>query len=140
MKRLFFLFTTLNFLFLGNCGSGCGPVALKQGPLEGNWICTSITAFGKTEAAPPTLRFNVPEKSATGKGGCNGWFASYESDGAGAVKFGIIGATKMFCADPVGQIESAFFKAVGDADRYELSGSGLRFFKGKTELAVFEKE
>lgn len=110
-------------------------------PLDGNWNCTQISGLGKPELATPTLRLEAAEKRATGNGGCNAWFASYESDGAGTVKFGGIGATKMACNDGRAQIESAFFNALREADSYQFGADGrLILSKGKSALAEFEKE
>lgn len=137
MNRL----STIALLFAGLVMAGKCEKNVVPKPLEGSWICTWIATPGKPEAASPTLRFNISEKSAAGNGGCNSWFSSYETDDAGAVKFGMIGATKMACNDGREQIESAFFNALRDTDGYRYEPDGkLILRKGKTKLARFEKQ
>ena len=137
MNRLSIFSTLLAIVFLA---AQCEENTTAKS-LEGLWNCTSIAGLGKPEAATPTLQFSVADKNATGNGGCNAWFATFQADDNGAIKFGGIGATKMACNDDRAQIESAFFNALREADSYKFEPGGrLKLSKGKMELAAFEKQ
>jgi heat shock protein HslJ len=75
--------------------------------------------------ARPFLIF-MPEGKVTGSGGCNRFFASYESSES-SLKIGLIGSTRMFCHDPpwLMDVEGDFFGCLERSSRFELTEDSL---------------
>ena len=136
MNKLARVFCLLPFLFMG---SKCNDKA-NQKALEGDWICTQVEGVSNTKGeAAPIVHFHLNNKTASGKGGCNTWDATMETNGKGAVHFGPIKATKKACRPFETQVESAFFKALGEADHYVFTENGrLKLFNKQTELIEFK--
>lgn len=61
-----------------------------------------------------------------GSAGCNNYFASYEAD-ANTLTVGPVGATKMFCDDPVGTMnqENAYLSLLASVTGYTIGGEHL---------------
>lgn len=72
-----------------------------------------------------------------GSAGCNSYFASYEA-GDSALSFGIVGATEMYCDEPVGTMaqESTYLRLLESAAGYAIEGDCLTMqdSSGKTIL------
>jgi heat shock protein HslJ len=81
------------------------------------------------------LQFSKDDNRMHGSGGCNRFFGSYELEG-NSLRFGEIGATRMFCADAMEQ-EDAFFAMLGEATRYRMSGNQLELFNRDKLTARF---
>ncbi len=60
---------------------------------------------------------------AYGSAGCNHWFASYRRDGD-ALRFEQPGATCKLCAPALMEQEQRFLEALGQVQRWEVSGIG----------------
>ena len=76
------------------------------------------------------------ESRVNGNAGCNNFFGSYEVDGE-SLGFGQMGATMMACLDGM-ETEQAFLAALGNTDRYTISGLILSLYSGENLLAKFE--
>ncbi len=76
------------------------------------------------------------ESKVHGNAGCNNFFGSFEVDGD-SLTFGQTGATMMACLDGM-DTEQAFLAALGETDRYSISGLMLHLYKGEELLAKFE--
>lgn len=61
-----------------------------------------------------------------GSAGCNSYFGSYETE-EGAISFGTVGSTMMFCDEPEGTMEqeSAYLSLLESAAGYEIEGDSL---------------
>ena len=61
-----------------------------------------------------------------GSAGCNMYFASYEA-GDNAISFGIVGATEVYCDEPVGTMaqEAIYFRLLESAAGYDIEGDSL---------------
>lgn len=83
------------------------------------WFLQSMTVNGVEVALPDkhlTLQFE-PDKNANGESACNGFFTTWEADYDGSLKFGDIGATKMFC-DGMMETETAYFDALSQVTEF----------------------
>lgn len=87
-----------------------GARGVSLPPLEGTEITLSFAGDGQ----------------ASGTGGCNRYFTSFESGEAGALSFGQIGMTRMACPTEIMDQETAFLQALGDMARYEIDRDRLR--------------
>lgn len=74
----------------------------------------------------------------SGKGGCNQLFGSFTVQGS-SLKFGELGATKMYCQDTM-ELEGKFTSALRATDGYGLDGDVLRLMQGDRELAVLRAQ
>ncbi|HET9722726.1 MAG TPA: META domain-containing protein [Actinomycetota bacterium] len=112
---------------------GGGPAlrfsAERALPLEGTaWRLDGIAGDGDTVSSilagtEITATFDSEGKVA-GRGGCNGYGATYTADGD-AIQIGEIAATQMACAPDVSAQETAFFDALGRAATFGIEGSTL---------------
>lgn len=148
-----FLFNDLGQLVLKFSDSAAGYdfmvfVNQKSMPLLGTgWVLTSLTNPSGEIAIPPTSApvFNLSEDgSMNGNGGCNQLLSEFSS-GDGAISFGEIASTMMFC-DGLMELEAEFTNALNVVTRFEISGDRLQlsdeslttvltFFGAEVELA-----
>lgn len=84
----------------------------------------------------PYIMFNPAERKATGFAGCNNFFGSYELKGS-LLKFGPIGATRMFCEGLSGEMEMRFIEALEQTRTWELRDGTLLLLKDSEILARF---
>jgi heat shock protein HslJ len=80
----------------------------------------------------PYLRLISAGERVIGHGGCNRFFGGYKVEGD-RLRFSALGSTKMACPGDIGDLEDAFFNALGLARRFKLSGDVLEVF-GETDL------
>ncbi|MBK9273546.1 MAG: META domain-containing protein [Flavobacteriales bacterium] len=85
----------------------------------------------------PYLQLAEGDK-VSGMGGCNQLFGSFTVDGT-ALKFGELGATKMYCQDTM-ELEGKFTSALRATGGYSLDGDVLRLMQGDRELAVLRAQ
>lgn len=71
-----------------------------------------------------TLAIDAPGGRASGKGGCNNWFATAAVDGPN-LKLTGMGATMMACPPPALEEERAFLDALGRVQGYVVADDGL---------------
>ncbi len=99
------------------------PVANLEGT---SWIAESIGGEPVAEGFESTLSFEVEDR-VTGNAGCNGFFASWGTDGDG-IAFGHIGATMMMCPDEQMAQERSFMEALNGAERFEIINGKLLIY------------
>ncbi len=87
----------------------------------------------------PFIIFNATNKQASGFAGCNNFFGSYELDGS-SLKFGPVGATRMFCEGATGEVEMRFMESLEQTRTWELRDGALLLLDGSRVLARFTTE
>lgn len=136
-------------LLLAACSSAPEPdsrIGESAPPLESaapvtdvEWRLTELNGRPAVAGTPVTLRLVSAERRVQGNGGCNQYSGSYTMEGQ-ALKFGEIISTKRACVEEaLNQQEVAFFEVLSRTDRYTISGSTLRLFRGERELARFTR-
>ena len=106
-------------LSLAACAGGAQPGGL----LGTEWRLVEMDGQALPERPAATLAFTEPGKVA-GSGSCNRFFGSVTVSGD-RIAFGQVGATKMACMGPAGQLEPRYFAALQQAQRYELGDRQL---------------
>ncbi len=84
------------------------------------------------------IKFNREKKSAGGNGSCNGFGSSFTID-KDQISFKNIFSTKLYC-EGVQQIEDAFFKQLGNVNRFKLKDEVLLLYQNNKVLLEFEME
>ena len=92
----------LALALVAGCGGGDG------GSPEGRWELVSGIDLGGAENVPTA---NFGDDRVGGTTGCNRFSASYTVDGD-ALELGPIAATRIACAPPAGEIETAYLAAL----------------------------
>ncbi|MBI0584751.1 MAG: META domain-containing protein [Methanomassiliicoccus sp.] len=101
------------------------------------WRLRSIVLDGRpidnVAEAEAHLIFGADGK-ASGRGGCNLFFAGYKNKG-GSVRFQAVASTKKYCEATM-PVETAFFKALGAVTRLSVEDDVLKMVSkdGKAEL------
>ena len=103
-----------------------GDQSAPNGLLGTAWRLEDLGGERVIADAPATLQFPGAGR-ASGRGSCNRFSASVEISG-NSIRFGPIVSTKMACAGAVNVQEGRYFKALGDATRFELTGSALLIY------------
>jgi putative lipoprotein len=98
--------------------------AAAGGVLSGTtWKLEELGGTAVLDQPQATLEF--PEQGrVVGQGSCNRFFGSVQLSGD-SISFGALGSTRMACPEPVMSQESAYFKALQNAERYAIDGSSL---------------
>lgn len=104
--------------------------------LEGSsWKATVVGETPVPESAAVTMSFAGGE--ATGKAGCNTYFAGYTQEGAG-LTFSAAGATEMYCgAEGVMQLESTFLGSLEKVRSFEVQRGGLALLDEAGAVLVY---
>jgi len=125
------VFLTLPVSCVKSNTGGIGPSAMSiEGP---EWRLIEVDGSpvsplpGKRQ---PFILFNAMKKQATGFAGCNNFFGSYELDGP-ALRFGPVGATRMFCEGEPGEVELKFMGALEKTRSWEISDNVLLLKNGE---------
>ena len=106
-------------LSLAACAGGAQP-----GGLTGtDWRLVEMDGQVLPARPAATLDFNEPGK-VTGSGSCNRFFGSVTVSGS-QIGFSAIGATKMACMGPAGQLEPRYLAALQQAQRHEIKDGQL---------------
>ncbi len=90
-------------------------------------ILDKLVVQGNEIAIPATISASITfakDGKASGSGGCNRFFGNFESAAPGQVKFGPIGATKMYCQDKM-MVEDGLFQALQKVTRYTVDNIRL---------------
>ena len=87
----------------------------------------------------PFIIFDATNGQASGFAGCNNFFGSYELDGS-SLKFGMIGATRMFCEGAAGELEMRFMELLEQTRTWELRDEELLFLDSSKVRARFTAE
>ena len=91
---------------------------------------------GQSGERRPFVRFDENKKQATGFGGCNSFFGGYELSGP-SLKFGPIGATRMFCEGEAGEMELRYMAAMKKTRSWNIRDNVLFFLDDSEVLARF---
>jgi len=141
MKRTTIIVWTLVLLALpASCikskTGGINPSAMSiEGP---EWQLVEVGGFAVSPLPgerQPFILFDAMKKQATGFAGCNNFFGSYELDGP-ALRFGPLGATRMFCEVEPGEVELKFMGALEKTRSWEIR-DGVLLLKNGEVLARF---
>ena len=90
------------------------------------WKLEDLGGTAVLDQPQATLEF--PEEGrVAGQGSCNRFFGSVQLAGD-SISFGALGSTRMACPEAVMSQESAYFKALQDAERYAVEGSSLLLY------------
>ncbi|MEM9417840.1 MAG: META domain-containing protein [Planctomycetota bacterium] len=130
------------------CLAGCVSPQVKDGDWDivasSTWNLTRLD--GKAPITSPegklqplSLEFSNDGRAA-GFAGVNRYFGSYEATPQGALRFGALGATRMYSDNPPGLMnqEQAFFDALGAIDSYGLQDDHLVLMSEGKKLLLFE--
>ena len=102
-----------------------------------SWKVTMVGESPVPEGIVITLGFAGGE--ATGKAGCNTYFASYTQKGA-ELSFGAAGSTKMYCGDEgVMELETAFLGSLEKVRRFEVQRGSLVLLDETGSAVVYLK-
>jgi len=119
--------------------SGAAADDSSPARLAGVWVLEDIGGTGAIDNVRATLEFRDSARVA-GRGSCNQFSGPVTVRGS-TISFGPLAATRMACAVAVMNQETRYFKALGDAERYELEGSTLRIYaKGMAQPLRFSRE
>src|SRR5687767_5301656 len=92
------------------------------------WKLVHLDGVNVAPAARAYLELNAEQTRFTGNTGCNRMFGSVDLKNR-RIDFSNIGTTRMACVEPrIRRVETAFVKALENADRYRQSGNSLELY------------
>lgn len=92
------------------------------------WKLVQLDGANVVNSSRAYMEMNLDQTRFTGNTGCNRMFGAATVQGR-RVDFSSIGSTKMACADPrVRRVETAFVKALENADRFRQRGNVLELY------------
>jgi heat shock protein HslJ len=95
--------------------------------LLGAWVLESYGTVGSLSPAVPDTEAGITfneDGTLGGNSGCNGFGGNYTVEG-NQVNFSEIVSTLMFCDEPIGGQEEAFFQVLTDTAMYNVDGDTL---------------
>jgi heat shock protein HslJ len=116
---------------------GCAPAAPSPSTpaLAGtSWTVISINGAGVVPDSPPTIQFSEDGR-VSGSSGCNQYGGSFKADG-GAIEFGALQSTEMFCEGARGPQEAAFTAALSGARSYSVDADGQLLIEGAAQIVA----
>jgi len=133
---------------LAACTAGCAADGTERGDflasqpplveLEGRpWQLVELG--GQSVSLPPGsdapfITFDTQGGKASGHGGCNRFFGSFQISGA-TLRFEELATTRMACPEPFASIEQQFLTALGETDGFAMDHRKLLLLSGSTVLA-----
>jgi heat shock protein HslJ len=102
---------------------GIGATAADKGLAGTSWQLLQLGPNGALSENLPTLTFSSDGK-VSGSGGCNTFSGTATISGM-EIKFGALAATKKACSEEVNQQETAYLKALEQAQTYEMRATSL---------------
>ena len=109
-----------------------GASQIADSPLwRTSWVLEDLAGTPSLEGVQPTLEFPEPGKVA-GMGSCNRFFGAVEVSGD-TIVFKGMATTRMACGQDLGKQESAYLKALQEAQRFEMSGETLLVYSKDLE-------
>ncbi len=115
--------------------AGTGAVVISiEGP---KWRLVEVS--DSPVSPQPFITFDATNRQASGFAGCNNFFGSYELDGS-SLKFGPVGATRMFCEGAAGEVEMRFMELLEQTRTWELRNGALLLLDASKVLARFTTE
>jgi heat shock protein HslJ len=141
MKNFCFTWMILTLAVCPGCSALHGSAEKPAVSLENtDWKLVELSGkevLIQSGRQAPYLRLMSAEGRVVGHGGCNRFFGGYKVEGD-RLHFSALGSTKMACIGDIGDLEDAFFNALGSARRFKLSGDVLELFDDKQLLARFK--
>lgn len=105
----------------------------------GDWSVESLNG-GKVMPGTELTLVIESEDAVGGDGGCNRFFGPLELDPMGGpegnIEIGPLGATRKACGDMIDEQEMRFLGALGDAERFALSGTKLSLSDSEGNVVV----
>ena len=95
------------------------------------WMLTALDGFSKEQLTAAKAEMNwtrLPQAAAYM--GCNRMMFQADVSAGGAVSFGPVAATRMYCADNMA-LENAFGRLLPEMTAYRVEGHHLILFNGK---------
>jgi heat shock protein HslJ len=129
MKRLIFTIT----LAAAMVSAAFGQNLDKLG--TGQWKLVQIDGMSIGETSKAYVELNLDKTRFTGNTGCNRMFGAVDVQGR-RLDFSNIGTTKMACVDPrARRVETAFVRALENADRFRERANTLELYDRSRLLA-----
>jgi heat shock protein HslJ len=109
------------------------------GAIGGTW---TLVSYGDPSAPTPvldgtTITLTIDSLGVSGSAGCNNYFSGY-AYAENTISFAALGATRMACDPPIMEQESAYLRALGSTETFEIVGNTLRIVYAGGVL-TFEK-
>jgi len=124
------------------CASGARETASPGSSSLTNtyWKLTELdgrAVLASPNRREPHLRLMADGTRVAGSTGCNNILGRYEQDGD-RIRFSALATTRMACLDEeANRQEGAFVEALGQVDRFMVSGDALTLFQGERPRARF---
>lgn len=83
----------------------------------------------------PHLSLDGVRKRVSGNDGCNSYTGTYELKSKGAIKFGPLASTEMFCEGDT--ISNSYYQALEKVENYQVKGTELIFAAEQVDLLRF---
>jgi heat shock protein HslJ len=129
MKRLIFAITFAAALVSAAFGQNHDKLGTQE------WKLIQIDGISIGETSKAFLELDLDKTRFTGSTGCNRMFGAVDVQGR-RVDFSNIGTTKMACVDPKARrVETAFVRALENADRYRERANTLELYDRNRLLA-----
>jgi len=107
--------------------------------LDMRWVLVSFGQVGSEEAVLPETEVSIQftqDNKINGSGGCNRYFASYETSTGNSLSIGPIGSTKMACPGEIMEQEQQYFNALGNVTIFVVDQEGLQLFCGDDQSVL----
>ncbi|WP_167375036.1 META domain-containing protein [Prosthecochloris sp. GSB1] len=137
------LFSLLVLLFLVGCSGSVRPDGRHAAvSLEGTrWMLVELgdrrIKLSPESKRKPHLLLGGTGRKASGFGGCNNFFGSYEVEAGDRIRFSNLASTLMSC--PSMKVERDFLKALELSDSYTVKDNTLKLYKARLgKLATFK--
>lgn len=118
-------------------GAGAASIGI-EGPKWHLVEVSDVAVLPLSGERRPFITFDATNKQASGFAGCNNFFGSYELDGS-SLKFGPVGATRMFCEGAAGEVEMRFMASLEQTRTWELKDGALLLLDGSRVFARLTK-
>ncbi len=116
------------------------PSPATPGTLFGKqWKLTEV-AGSAVKTSPAHIEFDRAANRFSGNGGCNLIAGNFQVNGT-SIRFSEAVSTKRACIDrEVQQIETDFFAALEQANRFEIERNVLKLYAGEREVLTFQTD
>jgi heat shock protein HslJ len=96
-------------------------------PEGATWSLTAYSVDGAETAVPENVEasLRMEDGEATGNGGCNAFFGTYELDGADLSFAGEVGSTMMMCEPDAQAVEDAYLPLLGGVTTWAMDSNVL---------------
>jgi len=119
---------TLGLLVLMAAASAVASFAQADRLGTRQWKLVEVDGMNVGTSSKAYLELNLAQTRFTGSTGCNRMFGSVDVQGR-RLDFSNIGTTRMACIEPrASRVETAFVKALENADRFRERGNSLELY------------